>query len=67
MMNANERYLKITKLLKKFENGEKLYKESPMFYQCIQMMIEGVDVYEILEQIIQAYEWTQKAVARHLV
>ena len=60
-MEATERYLKITKLLKEFKNGEELYKKSPMFNQAIQMMVDGLSSYEALEQIVLACERTQRA------
>lgn len=60
-MNSSERYLKITEILKKFKNGEELYKKSPLFNQATQMMIEGVDVYDVLEEIIKAAERTSNA------
>lgn len=60
-MNSTERYLKITELLKKFKNGEELYKKNAMFNQAIQMMLEGMNEFEVLEQIILANDRTQKA------
>jgi hypothetical protein len=60
-MNTQERYLKITELLKEFKNGEELYKKSPIFHQSIQMMAEGLSPFETLEQVIIACERTQKS------
>jgi len=60
-MDTIGRYAKITELLAKFKNGEELYKKSPLFNQAIQMMVEGLDVYQVLEEIILANERTQKA------
>ena len=60
-MKENERYYKITELLKEFKNGEKLYKESPMFHQAIQMIADGLSPYEAMEQIIMACERTRHA------
>jgi hypothetical protein len=60
-MNTNERYQKITELLSKFKNGEELYKRNAMFNQAIQMMVEGMNEFEVLEQIILASERTQRA------
>lgn len=60
-MNSNERYQKITELLSKFKNGEELYKRNAMFNQAIQMMVEGMNEFEVLEQIILSSERTQRA------
>ena len=60
-MSTRERYYKITELLKEFKNGEKLYRESAMFHQAIQMMADGLTPYEAMEQIIMACERTQHA------
>jgi hypothetical protein len=66
-MNAQERYLKTSELLKEFKNGEELYRKSAMFHQAIQMMIEGLSPYEALEQIILACERTQKAFEDYMI
>jgi hypothetical protein len=60
-MNSNKRYQKITELLSKFKNGEELYKRNVMFNQAIQMMVEGMNEFEVLEQIILASDRTQRA------
>ena len=60
-MNAQERYLKITELLKEFDNGKELYQKSPIFNQAIQMMVEGFSPYKTLEQVVIACERTQRA------
>jgi len=60
-MTPDERYQKITKLLEKFKNGKELYKTNPMFNQAIQMMVEGMNEFEVLEQVILASERTSRA------
>jgi len=60
-MTTEKRYLKIIKILKNFKNGEELYKNSAMFNKCIQMMLEGMNVYDVLEQVIQGNERTLRA------
>ena len=60
-MNASERYFKITELLTKFKNGEELYKKSSLFHQSLQLMAEGMSVYEVLEQVILSCERMQNA------
>jgi len=60
-MDSQERYYKVTELLKEFKNGRELYEKSPMFHQAIQMMVDGLSLYEAMEQIIIACERTQHA------
>lgn len=61
MNPSEERFQKITELLSKFKNGEELYKRSAMFNQAIQLMVEGMNEFEVLEQIIIASDRTQRA------
>ena len=60
-LTQNERYQKITELLEKFKNGKELYKTNPMFNQAIQMMVEGMDEFEVIEQIILTNERISRA------
>jgi len=60
-MNTQERYLKITELLREFKYGDELYKTNPMFHQAIQMIINGATPYEALEQIVMAAQRLQDA------
>jgi len=52
MKTPQERFHKTTELLAKFKNGENLYKRNAMFNRSIQMMVEGMNEYEVLEQVI---------------
>ena len=60
-MNCDERYQKITEILAKFKNGEELYKRNALFNQSVQMMVEGMNEFDVLEQVILANERTQRA------
>jgi len=60
-MAQRERFDKISKLLQKFKNGEDLYRKSALFNQAIQMMVEGMNEFEVLEQVILANERTINA------
>lgn len=60
-MNYNERHQKITEILSKFKNGEKLYQTNAMFNQSVQMMVEGMSPFEVLEHVIVANGRTQQA------
>jgi hypothetical protein len=59
-MNQNERYKKITKIIGKFKNGEELYKRNAVFNKVVHMLVEGMDVYDVFEQVILTAEQTQK-------
>ena len=59
--SQNERFMEITKILSKFKNGEELYRRNAMFNQAVQMMVEGMNEFEVLEQVILANERTQRA------
>lgn len=60
-MNLNERHKKITEILEKFKNGKELYKRNAVFNKAVQMMVDGMDVYDVLEQVILSAEQTQRA------
>jgi hypothetical protein len=66
-MNNIERCQKITEILRMFKNGEELYKKSPLFNSAVQMMVEGMDMPEILEQTILACERTQRAFEDYVI
>ncbi|HMT01696.1 MAG TPA: hypothetical protein PKD00_00060 [Burkholderiales bacterium] len=51
-MNSQERYNKITELLSKFKNGEKLYNQNATFNLIINQMVHGVNEFEIIEQLV---------------
>lgn len=60
-MNLCERHKKITEIIGKFKNGEELYRRNAVFNKAIQMMVEGMDVYDVFEQVILSAEQTQRA------
>lgn len=66
-MNVNERHEKITELLSRFKNGEELYRRSALFNKAIQMMVDGMDEFEVLEQIILLNERTERAFSDYVV
>jgi len=51
---------RINELLYKFENGLELYRNNPIFANCIEHLLRGGDVYKILEEIILMQSSTQK-------
>lgn len=66
-MSQEEFYLKTSKYITKFKDGEKRYRESPLFNQVIQMLVKDVDPIDIIDQLIQTTENTQKAFEEYMV
>lgn len=60
-------YLKTSEYITKFKDGEKRYRESPLFNQVIQMLIRDVNPIDIIDQLIQTTENTQKAFEEYMV
>lgn len=60
-MNVEDNYQEITEILEKFKNGEELYRNSALFNKAVQMMAEGMNIYEVFEAILKVYEQTDKA------
>lgn len=65
-MTPLERHTKKNELITKFKNGEKRYQESALFNRVIQMLVRDADVYEIIGQLINVAEDSQKALGEHL-
>ena len=40
----------------KFNNGKTLYNSNVMFRQIVNMMVEGLTVYEVIEKIVTSSE-----------
>ncbi len=66
-MREKEFYLKTSEYITKFKDGEKRYRESPLFNQVIQMLIRDVNPIDIIDQLIQTTENTQKAFEEYMV
>lgn len=66
-MKQEEIYLKTSEYITKFKNGEKRYRESPLFNQVIQMLVRDVDPIDIIDQLIQTIENTQKAFEEYMI
>jgi len=60
-MTPQERYQKATEILDKFDNGKELNLQSPMFHQAVQMLVEGIDPYKVIEQIVVSHDRIQHA------
>ena len=66
-MRQEEFYLKTSEYITKFKDGEKRYRESPLFNQVIQMLVRDVNPIDIIDQLIQTTENTQKAFEEYMV
>lgn len=66
-MDEYKFYYKTSEYITKFKDGEKRYRESPLFNQVIQMLVRDVDPIDIIDQLIQTIENTQKAFEEYMV
>lgn len=66
-MRQKEFYLKTSEYITKFKDGEKRYRESPLFNQVIQMLVRDANPINIIDQLIQTTENTQKAFEEYMV
>lgn len=66
-MKRQEIFLKTNEYITKFKDGEKRYRESPLFNQVIQMLVRDVYPIDIIDQLIQTTENTQKAFEEYMV
>ena len=39
-------------ILSKFKNGEELYRENALFNVCVYQLLNGADIYHLLEKVI---------------
>lgn len=60
-MEKENLHKNIDELISKFPNGKELYISSALFNRAIQTLARGVDVYEVLSQIILICEDTTAA------
>lgn len=49
----------INQLLSKFKNGFELYQKNALFAKCIEGMLNGASVYELLESVVVMQTETQ--------
>lgn len=67
MKRQEEIFLKTNEYITKFKDGEKRYRESPLFNQVIQMLVRDVDPIDIIDQLIHTTEDTQRAFELYMV
>ena len=56
-------YHKTTDMIKRFENGEKRYRQSALFHTIIQTLVRCDDPYVVIDQLINVVEDTQNAMS----
>ena len=67
MKTMNQRYAKTEEILKKFKKADKLYRESALFNRAVQVLVDGVDVYDLLGDIIEAHDTQLKAMEQYMM
>lgn len=60
-MNETYFYKKTEKCIAKFKNGKEQYRTSPTFNRVVQMLVRDVDPYDVIEQLCEIADDTQKA------
>ena len=65
-MDRTELYEKTNECIARFKNGKEKYQKSALFNMIIQQLARGVDPYEVIEQLIQTTEDTQKAFEQYM-
>lgn len=65
-MTDIEFYEKTKQVISRFKNGQRLYNESATFNKAVQCLVRDMDIYDLLEQVIQNSEDISKAFAHHL-
>jgi len=66
-MTEQEFYRKTDECISRFKNGLERYQTSPVFNMVIQMLVRDVDPYEIIDQLCQGNDDTQKALQQQIL
>lgn len=66
-MKKHDIFLKTNEYVAKFKDGEKRYRESPLFNQVIQMLVRDVDPIDVINQLIHTTEDTQRAFELYMI
>lgn len=65
-MNEMELYRKTDEIIAKFKNGKQLYQKSATFNIIVQMLVRNVDPYDVIFQLCQIVEDSQKAFQQYI-
>ena len=52
MKTAEQRHKETDELIAKFKNGVHLYRTDPIYHRIIQMMIDGMNIYDVIEHML---------------
>jgi hypothetical protein len=66
-MENTDEYRKTDKMIAKFKNGKKRYATSPLFNKVIQMLVRGLDPYEVIDQLCQQNEDTNNSFNQYVL
>lgn len=58
---------KTKEVISRFKNGERLYQQSAVFNRVVQCLVRDMDIYDLLEQVIQNSEDVTQAFTYHLM
>lgn len=61
-----DRYSKTSECIAKFKNGNHRYQQSALFNQVVQMLVRGVDPYDVIDHLVQVNEDTLNAFTQYL-
>lgn len=65
-LSQSERYNLTDETISKFKNGKMLYRKSALFNRSVQMLVRGVTVYDLIENIIQVTEDTTRSFEQYI-
>jgi len=65
-LSQSERYNLTDETISKFKNGKVLYRKSALFNRSVQMLVRGVTVYDLIENIIQVTEDTTRSFEQYI-
>lgn len=66
-MTEQEFYRKTDECIARFKNGKELYRTSPLFNRIVQMLVRDENPYDLIEELIQITDDTQKAFSQYVV
>lgn len=65
-MNKDEIYFLTEQEIAKFTNGRDRYYKSPLFNKIIQMLVSGMSVYDVIDELVKVNENTLTALEQYM-
>lgn len=59
-------YNKTEEIINKFKNGKERYQKSALFNTIVQMLVRGVDEYEIIDDLINVTQDSTNALEQYM-